>query len=121
MKKTIRLTEAGLSKLIRRVIKEIDGDIAQEISACAMEVLTIQDANTIPTCLELASKVMIDNKIPTDMQSVVKLMSCGSELVKLQKTPADGIKFLNCVLEKIGNVTPVMNTMESRKRRINVK
>lgn len=24
-------------------------------------------------------------------------------------------------LEKIGNVTPVMNTMESRKRRINVK
>jgi hypothetical protein len=44
MKKTIRLTEADLSKLIRRVIKEIDG-----------------------------------------------------------------------------NVTPVMNTMESRKRRINVK
>lgn len=24
-------------------------------------------------------------------------------------------------LEKIGNVTPVMNTMESRKRRINIK
>jgi hypothetical protein len=27
MKKTIRLTEADLSKLIRRVIKEIDGNV----------------------------------------------------------------------------------------------
>ena len=114
MRKTIRLTEADLSRLIRRIIKESNGDIATEIATCAMEVLTIEDAATIPTCLELASKVMIDNKIPTDL---MKLMACGTELSKLNKTPADGLKFLNCVLGKIGNTTPVMNTMESRRRR----
>ena len=117
MRKTIRLTEADLSRLIRRIIKEGNGDIATEIATCAMEVLAIEDANTIPTCLELASKVMIDNKMPTDIPSTVKLMACGAELVTLRKTPADGIKFLNCVLGKIGNTTPVMNTMESRRRR----
>ena len=118
MKKTIRLTEADLSKLIRRVIKEIDGDIAQEISACAMEVLTIEDANTIPTCLELGIEVITTKKIPTDF---MKGFKCIGELGKLNKKPEDAMKFFTCVLEKIGNVTPVMNTMESRKRRINVK
>lgn len=114
MRKTIRLTEADLSRLIRRIIKESNGDIATEIATCALEVLNVEDVNTIPTCLELGMGVITSKKIPTDL---VKYMACGTELTKLNKTPADGLKFLNCVLGKIGNTTPVMNTMESRRRR----
>jgi hypothetical protein len=47
----------------------------------------------------------------------MKVMACGTELSKLDKTPQDGIEFMNCVLEKVGSSTPVMNTNESRKRR----
>jgi len=39
------------------------------------------------------------------------------QLGKLNKKPEDALKFFTCVLKNIGNVTPVMNTMESRKRR----
>lgn len=121
MRKTIRLTEADLSKLIRRIIKEGNGDIATEIATCAMEVLTIEDANTIPTCLELGMEVITNGKIPTDL---IKGFKCASELVKLNKKPEDAVKFFTCVANKISN--PVMNASvnENKRRtnrRINVK
>lgn len=115
MKKTIRLTEADLSKLIRRVIKEIDGDIPQEIMACATEVLTLTDMVSIPTCLELGIEVITNKKIPTDF---VKGLKCASELVNLNKKPDDALKFLTCVANKISS--PVMNaSVNENKRRIN--
>ncbi len=115
MKKTIRLTESDLTKIIKRVIRETQNDIPEEIMGCAMEVLTLSDMLKIPTCAELAIGVMTDKKIPTD---IFKVMACGTELSKLNKTPQDGMDFMNCVLEKIGNTNPViMNTNESRKRK----
>ena len=114
MKKVIRLTESDLAKLIKRVIRENQNDIPTEIMGCATEVLTLSDLTKIPTCLELGIEVTTSKKIPTD---VMKIMACGSELVKLNKTAQDGMEFMNCVLEKIGTSTPVMNTNESRKRR----
>ena len=116
MKKIVKLTESDLARIIKRVIKENQNDIPTEISACAMEVLNIEDANTIPTtCLELGIEVITNRKIPTDF---MKGFKCASELVKLNKTPQDGIEFMNCVLGKIGSSNPVvMNTNESRKRR----
>ena len=121
MKKTIRLTEADLSKLIRRVIKEIDGDIPQEIMACATEVLTLTDMVSIPTCLELGMEVITTKKIPTDFMKGIK---CIGELGKLNKKPEDAVKFFTCVANKISN--PVMNASvnENKRRtnrRINVK
>jgi len=114
MKKTIRLTESDLSRLIRRVIKETENDIPQEIMGCATEVLTLTDMVSIPTCLELGMEIITSKKIPTDF---MKGFACVSELGKLNKKPEDALEFFTCVLKKIGNVTPVMNTMESRKRR----
>jgi hypothetical protein len=114
MKKVIRLTESDLTKLIKRVIKENQNDIPTEIMGCATEVLTLSDLTKIPTCLELGMSVITSKKIPTDF---MKVMACGTELSKLDKTPQDGIEFMNCVLEKVGSSTPVMNTNESRKRR----
>lgn len=121
MKKTIRLTEADLSKLIRRVIKEINGDIPQEIMSCATEVLTLTDMANLPTCLELGMDVITTGKIPTDL---IKGFKCASELVKLNKKPEDAVKFFTCVANKITN--PVMNASVNEnkrrtKRRINVK
>jgi hypothetical protein len=114
MKKVIRLTESELSDLIKRIIKESNEDIPQEILGCATEVLTLSDMAKIPTCLELGMSVITSKKMPTD---IVKMMVCGTELTKLNKTPQDAIEFMNCVLEKIGTPNPVMNTNESRKRR----
>ena len=114
MKKIIRLTESDLARIVRRVIRENEGDIATEVMECASEVLTLSDLTKIPTCVELATGVISSKKIPTDL---FKVMACGTELSKLNKTPEDGMKFMQCVLGKIGNTTPVMNTMESRRRR----
>lgn len=114
MKKVIRLTESDLAKLIKRVIKENQNDIPTEIMECASEVLTLSDLSAIPTCQELAMEVITSKKIPTN---IIKLISCGAELSKLKKTPQDVEEFMNCVYQKIGTSTPVMNTNESRKRR----
>jgi hypothetical protein len=115
MKKVVKLTESDLTRIIKRVIKESQNDIPQEIMGCATEVLTLSDMTKIPTCLELGMSVMTSKKIPTDF---MKMMACGTELSKLNKTPQDGMEFMNCVLEKIGTTNPVvMNTNESRKRR----
>ena len=114
MKRIVRLTEADLVRIVKRVIKENQNDIPTEIMSCATEVLTLSDLTKIPTCLELGMKVITNKEIPTDF---MKVMACGTELSKLNKTPQDGIEFMNCVLEKVGSSTPVMNTNESRKRR----
>jgi len=99
---------------LKKHIKESNEDIPQEILGCATEVLTLSDMAKIPTCLELGMSVITSKKMPTD---IVKMMVCGTELTKLNKTPQDAIEFMNCVLEKIGTPNPVMNTNESRKRR----
>ena len=65
-----------------------------------------------------AIKRLEDSSTISQLQSKLWI---ATELGKLNKKPEDAMKFFTCVLEKIGNVTPVMNTMESRKRRINVK
>ena len=115
MKKIVKLTESDLARIIKRVIKENQNDIPSEIMECASEVLTLSDLTKIPTCMELGMSVMTSKKIPTDF---MKMMACGTELSKLNKTPQDGMEFMNCVLEKIGTTNPVvMNTNESRKRR----
>lgn len=115
MKKIVKLTESDLARIIKRVIKENQNDIPSEIMECASEVLTLSDLTKIPTCMELGMGVMTDKKMPTD---IFKVMACGTELYKLNKTAADAQKFMNCVLEKVGTSNPVvMNTNESRKRR----
>jgi hypothetical protein len=115
MKKIVKLTESDLARIIKRVIKENQNDIPSEIMECASEVLTLSDLTKIPTCMELGMGVMTDKKMPTD---IFKVMACGTELYKLNKTAADAQEFMNCVLEKVGTSNPVvMNTNESRKRR----
>lgn len=116
MKKVIRLTESDLIRIVKRVINEQnENDIPSEIMGCANKVLTISDLTNIPTCLKLGLDVMTNKKIPTDF---TKIMACGSELSKLDKTPSDGMDFMSCVLKKVGTSNPViMNTNESRKRK----
>jgi hypothetical protein len=96
MKKVIRLTESDLMRIVKRVINEQETPI--KIMECANEVLTISDLTKIPTCLKLGLDVMTNKKIPTDF---TKIMACGSELSKLDKTPSDGMDFMSCVLEKV--------------------
>jgi hypothetical protein len=112
MKKIVRLTEADLVRIVKRVIKENQNDIPTEIIGCATEVLSFNNLDPIPTCKELGMGVITSKKIPTDL---VKLMACGTELSKLNKTPQDGIKFMNCVLQKISTSPPVMNERRSRR------
>ena len=112
MKKIVRLTEADLVRIVKRVIKENQNDIPTEIMGCATEVLTLSDLAQIPTCVELGTEVITSKKIPTDF---MKLMACGTELSKLNKTPQDGMKFMNCVLTKISTSPPVMNERRSRR------
>ena len=116
MKRIIRLTESDLTRIVRRVIRENEGDVATEIMECSTEVLGVENLEQLPTCQEFAMKVMVEKKIPTDMGSVKKMLACGRELVNLQKKPDDVMELMNCVLGKIGNTTPVMNTNESRRR-----
>ena len=112
MKKIVRLTEADLVRIVKRVIKENQNDIPTEIIGCATEVLTLSDLTKIPTCLELGTEVITSKKIPTDIK---KLMACGTELSKFNKTTQDGIEFMNCVLTKISTSPPVMNERRSRR------
>ena len=112
MKKIVKLTESDLARIIKRVIKENQNDIPSQIMECASEVLTLSDLAQIPTCLELGMGVMTSKKIPTDL---MKLMACGTELSGLNKTPQDGMKFMNCVLTKISTSPPVMNERRSRR------
>jgi hypothetical protein len=111
MKKVVRLTESDLTRVIKRIIKEMQNDVPTEIAGCATEVLTLSDLTKIPTCIELATQVIEDKKIPTD---IMKGMKCASELSTLQKGPDDALEFMNCVLGKINN--PVMNERRYRRR-----
>ena len=111
MKKIVRLTEADLVRIVKRVIKENQNDIPTEIIGCATEVLSL-DLDQIPTCKELGMEVITSKKIPTDIK---KLMACGTELSKFNKTTQDGIEFMNCVLTKISTSPPVMNERRSRR------
>ena len=104
MKRIVRLTERDLSRIVKRVIKEQQEDIATQITQCATEVLTLSDLSSIPTCLELATETMTQKKIPTDF---MKGMKCVGELTSLKKGPQDAMKFFKCILDKINN--PVMN------------
>lgn len=112
MKKIVRLTEADLVRIVKRVIKENQNDIPTEITSCASEVLSFDDLAKIPTCVELGTEVITSKKIPTDVK---KLMACGGELSKLNKTYQDGINFMNCVYKKISTSPPVMNERRSRR------
>jgi hypothetical protein len=140
MRRTVRLTERDLTRLVRRVLREEEldfenlipmddlgamgdmggigkkiTDVGTEIIECAQEVLSLTDLTKVPTCVGLATEFLVTKKMPTDIS---KAMACGTELSKLNKTPKDGINFMNCVLKKIGG-SPIMNTMESRIRRRN--
>lgn len=112
MKKIVRLTESDLVRIVKRVIKENQGDIPQQIMDCASEVLTLSDLTKIPTCVELATQVMTTKKIPTD---IMKGMSCATELASLKKTPQDATKFLTCVLTKLSSQTPVQNVVSTNE------
>ena len=140
MRRTVRLTERDLTRLVRRVLREEELDLSNlipmddlgamgdmggigkkimeigpEIIECAQEVLSLTDLTKIPTCVGLATEFLVTKKMPTD---IAKAMACGTELSKLNKTPKDGLNFMNCVLKKMGG-SPIMNTMESRIRKRN--
>ena len=43
MKKIVKLTESDLARIVRRVIRENEGDVATEIMECSTEVLGVEN------------------------------------------------------------------------------
>jgi hypothetical protein len=120
MRKTIRLTEADLSRLIRRIIKEGNGDVLTCLATATN--MSVEDLIKLAPCLELQQN-------PTD---TTKIQACVQEVIPMAQKKLD-INILDPMgsakrimdlakkcLECVGNVSPVMNaSINENKRRIN--
>ena len=125
MKKTIRLTEADLSKLIRRIIKE-SGE--GEVLTCLMTAtgMGLPELIKLAPCLQLQQdptnttniQACISAVIPVATAKILGLIDFSDPFGSGKKIMDMTTKCMACA----GNVSPVMNENKRRtNRRINVK
>jgi hypothetical protein len=125
MKKTIRLTEDDLSKLIRRIIKE-SGE--GEVLTCLMAAtgMGLPELIKLAPCLQLQQdptnttniQACISAVIPVATAKILGLIDFSDPFGSGKKIMDMTTKCMACA----GNVSPVMNENRRRtNRRINVK
>ena len=120
MRKTIRLTEADLSRLIRRIIKE-GGE--GEVLTCLMTAtgMGLPELIKLAPCLQLQQdptnttniEACVSAVIPVATAKILETVNIFDPVGSAKKLADLGTKCMACA----GNVSPVMNTMESRRRR----
>ena len=121
MKKIIRLTEADLTRIVRRVLNEqmedttAGGPITDKIEECAQDVFGGFDVKSnllpkIPTCVWLAKYHLSSKKSKfdkNDKYDKVKVPACRRELEALEKdgghigTVVGFTNFMNCIFNCI--------------------
>ena len=112
MKKTIRLTEADLSKLIRRIIKE-SGE--GEVLTCLMTAtgMELAELTKLAPCLQLQQdptnttniEACVSAVIPVATAKILETVNIFDPVGSTKKLADLGRKCLACA----GNVSPVMN------------
>ncbi len=116
-KKTIRLTEADLSRLIRRIIKENPNDVL----TCLMNAtgMRIEELTKLTPCLQLQQ----DPTNTTNIQACISAVIPVATSILTREIFSDPFGVPKKVLDMTtkcmacaGNVSPVMN---ENKRRIN--
>ncbi len=117
MKKVIKLTEADLARIIKRVISEEMEDMTSnnqftnQIDDCAQQMFGPKVSPKIPSCIWLAKYHLSKNKPKfdkNDKYDKVKVPACRSELIKLNSVPGygpgeeySGAEFFNCLFDCI--------------------
>ena len=91
MRKTVRLTERDLSRIVRKVLSEQNTpQIPQEILSCS----GVEKVTTIPVCMQIIT-TLIDKQIPDPFT----MGSCGMEVaLTAPEFISDGVK---CIQEKV--------------------
>jgi len=118
MRKTIRLTEADLSRLIRRIIKENPNDVL----TCLMTAtgMTFEQLKALAPCSELQQDPTNTTNIQACIAAVVPVATAKiMETINILDPFGSGKKIMDMTTKCMacaGNVSPVMN---ENKRRIN--
>jgi hypothetical protein len=113
MKKVIKLTEADLARIIKRVISEEMEDMTSnnqytdKIEDCTQQMFGPGILPKIPSCVWLAKYHLSKNKSKfdkNDKYDKVKVPACRSELEKLESDGEygavyTGAEFMNCVFD----------------------
>jgi len=119
MRKTIRLTEADLSRLIRRIIKESNEG---EVITCLMNAtgMTVDQLRALAPCLQLQQDPTNTTNIQACIAAVIPVATAKIvETINIFDPFGSGKKIMDMTtkcMECAGNVSPVMN---ENKRRIN--
>ena len=118
MRKTIRLTEADLSRLIRRIIKENPNDVL----TCLMTAtgMGLPELTKLAPCMQLQQdptnttniQACVSAVIPVATAKILGVIDFSDPFGSGKKIMDMTTKCMACV----GNVSPVMN---ENKRRIN--
>ena len=120
MKKIVKLTESDLARIIKRVIKE-GGE--GEVLTCLMTAtgMGLPELIKLAPCLQLQQdptnttniEACVSAVIPVATAKILETVNIFDPVGSAKKLADLGTKCMACA----GNVSPVMNTMESRKRR----
>jgi hypothetical protein len=95
MKKIVRLTEADLTRIVRRVLNEQiedtteGGSVTEKIEDCAQDIFGPGILPKIPTCVWLAKYHLSTKKNKfdkNDKYDKVKIPACRRELEKAEST-----------------------------------
>lgn len=91
MKKTVRLTESDLNRIVRKVLSEQNTpQIPQELLSCS----GVEKVTTIPVCMQIIT-TLINKKFPDP----ITMGLCGVEVASMApEFISDGVK---CIQEKI--------------------
>ena len=118
MRKTIRLTEADLSRLIRRIIKENPNDVL----TCLMTAtgMGLPELIKLAPCLQLQQDPTNTTNIEACVSAVIPVATAKIlETINIFDPMGSGKKLADLTTKCMacaGNVSPVMN---ENKRRIN--
>ena len=123
MRKTIRLTEADLSRLIRRIIKE-SGE--GEVLTCLMTAtgMGLPELIKLAPCLQLQQDPTNTTNIQACIAAVIPVATAKIlGLIDFSDPFGSGKKIMDMTTKCMacaGNVSPVMNaSINENKRRIN--
>ena len=119
MRKTIRLTESDLSRLIRRIIKEGNEG---EVITCLMTAtgMGLPELTKLVPCLQLQQDPTNTTNIEACVSAVIPVATAKIlETINIFDPMGSGKKIMDMTTKCMacaGNVSPVMN---ENKRRIN--